>query len=89
MELTHIEEKNGYSLWQNNANDTYIVIDGLDPNQVHTTGLIEGFMVEHYAFFAVVYWILLVLVFAYVTVKHLFLPIQKRVAGGGSLFLEE
>lgn len=89
MELTLIEDKNGYSLWQSPAGDEYLVIDGLDPTQVHVPGDIELFLLEHFTLFALMYWLLILLTFGYLIGRHLLKPLYERWQQGQPIFSDE
>jgi len=89
MEWINTEKKSGYSIWQNSDNEQYIVIDGLDPNQIHSPGAIESFLIQHYDALAVAYWLLIIATFAYVIIRHIIVPLYRRKAQGHSIFSNE
>ena len=89
MEWVSEITKSGYSIFTNTQGEEYLVIRGLDPNQIHTPGVIETFLVENYALLALGYWILLFATFAYLIIKFIYLPLRARRAAGLPLFAEE
>lgn len=89
MEWISTENKNGYSIMHNSAGEEYIVIDGLDPNQVHTPVGLERFMLENFALFAILYWLLLLGTFTYLIAHYLLGPLYRRWAHGRPLFSDE
>ena len=89
MEITQLEQKIGYSVWQNDANEQYLVVEGLDPTQVHTPGMVESFLIEHYTIFAVLYWLLLVVIFMYLITHYIIKPLLTRHNQGLPLFTDD
>ena len=89
MDLIKIEDKHIYEVWQAKNGDEYLVLDGLDPTQVHSPGTLETFMVNHYGFFAVMYWLLLFFIFSFLILHFLVLPLIARAQQGLPLFSEE
>lgn len=89
MEWIKTEHKTGHSIWHNSAGEQYIVVDGLDINQIHTPGVLESFMTTHYEFFAVAYWLILAITFSFLILYFLVLPLWERHQQGLSLFSDE
>lgn len=67
-----------YDVYRHESGEKYIVLEGLDPQQIHEPGTLETFMHEHYNTFEVFYWLLLLATLVYVIGKFLITPLYCR-----------
>lgn len=90
MEWIETESKPGYyNAFKHENGDTYLVLDGLSPNMIHTPGTLESFMLEHYGFFALLYWGLALATFVYLIGIYIVIPLYLRVRRGLPFFAEQ
>lgn len=80
MEYVIEDSKEGYfDVYQHQNGKKYIVLEGLDPRQVHEQGKIEQFTRAHYNEFASAYWLLLFMTMMYLLCTYIISPLWYRV----------
>lgn len=79
MEYLPSESKSGhYKAYQNENGKKYLVLEGLDPNDIHAPGALEQFTHRHYDVIATMYWVLMALTFSYLIVTYIAVPLWMR-----------
>lgn len=67
-----------YDVYLNSNGKKYIVLEGLDPKDIHTPGALETWAHTHYAQLELAYWIIFFATFAYLIVNYLVLPLYAK-----------
>ena len=79
MEYQPQESKPGkYDVYLNADGKKYIVLEGLDPTDIHTPGALEQWTHKHYTEIAFAYWVIFFLTFAYLVVTYLAIPLYAK-----------
>ncbi len=79
MEYIKEESKKGhYDVYQHENGKKYFVLKDLSPNDIHTPGVLEQFMHQHYARLEIGYWLLFLATFVYLFVVYILLPLKAR-----------
>ena len=90
MNWIELESEAGYyDTFMSESGDKYVALRGLDPRLVHSPSGIEAFMLEHYDFFALVYWGLIVALFVYLAGTYFIIPLYLRHKRNLPLFSEQ
>ena len=83
MQLNLEESRPGkYDVYSSSDGETYIVIDGLDVNQIHKPYGLEAFMLNNYDVAAGFYWILILATFVFLIGKFIVTPLYNRFNQG-------
>ena len=90
MERIEAESKVGYyDTYHNEQGEVYLVLGGLDVQQIHTPGALESFLLAHYDSFALAYWGLALATFTYLIGSYLVIPLYVRLKQGLPFFVEQ
>ena len=83
MELNHIpeESKPGYYDVFTNSGDgkKYIVLNGLNPTDIHEPGVLEQWTHKHYDQMELAYWILFLTTFSYLLATYIIVPVYAKL----------
>jgi hypothetical protein len=90
MRLLQDESQSGYfEVYLSDSGERYIVLEGLDVNQIHTPGIIETYLLKNYDSFEMMYWGMFTVTFVYLLGTYIILPLYWRLKNGPPLFSEQ
>lgn len=90
MEFIESESEVGYYYsYRNEQGEKYVALEGLDPNQTHEPSAMEQFMLDHYSFFSLMYWGVLVATLVFLIGNFIVIPLYLRLKHGLPLFEEQ
>ncbi len=80
MDYVPEESKPGYFDVFNNTVDgkKYIVLDGLNPTDIHTPGVLETWTHSHYDQLATMYWIVFFVTLIYLIGTYIVIPLSSK-----------
>lgn len=80
MDYLQDESKPGYyDMFQNNQDGKkYIVLDGLNPADIHTPGVLEQWTHQRYSQLELVYWIIFFVTLIYLILTYLAIPLMEK-----------
>ena len=67
-----------YEVYQHDNGETYVVLDGLSPDNIHAPTVLEQFLLTHYDTIALIYWCLLILTLGFVFLTQVAKPLYKQ-----------
>ncbi len=76
MERIEVQSKPGYyTVYSDSREQTYLVLEGLDPSKIHTPLAVEKFLLEQISIITIVYWCAFILTLGYLIVTYILVPI--------------
>lgn len=84
MKLIPEESKPGqYEIYHHSNGKKYVVIEGLNPTDIHEPGLLEQWTQKHYQQLEAFYWVLFFATFTYLILTYTIFPLVDSCRNKG------